>query len=123
MKKLNIKNLTINLADNVQREDWENAVYHAFESVSSDAEFINLVKVKLPNVPMDKAHFIFRQLKEAFTEQGLTNCVFVPIHPQGIRDISIERIELDNKEECKVITQDIFTDTPAMTKTTVSGGW
>jgi len=98
MKKLNIKNLTINLADNVQREDWENAVYHAFESVSSDAEFINLVKVKLPDAPMDKAHFIFRQLKEDFAEHGLTNCVFVPIHPHGIQDITIEKLEIVNED-------------------------
>ena len=97
MKKLNIKNLTNNLADNAQREDWENAVYHAFESVSSDAEIINLIKVKLTDIPMDKAHFIFRQLKEDFAEQGLTNCVFVPIHSQGIQDITIEKIEVVNE--------------------------
>ncbi len=99
MKKLNIKNLTIDLVDNAQREDWENAIYHAFETVSSDVEFINLVKVKLPDVPMDKAHFIFRQLKESFAEHGLTNCVFIPIHPQGIQDITIEKLEwVDEKE-------------------------
>ncbi len=98
MKKLNIKNLTIDLVDNTQKEDWEKAVSHAFESVSSDTEFINLVKVKLPDVPMDKAHFIFRQLKEDFAEQGLTNCVFVPIHPQGIQDITIEKLEIVNED-------------------------
>jgi hypothetical protein len=98
MKKLNIKNLTIDLVDNTQKEDWEKAVSHAFESVSSDAEFINLVKVKLPDVPMDKAHFIFRQLKEDFAEHGLTNCVFVPIHPQGIQDITIEKLEIVNED-------------------------
>jgi hypothetical protein len=98
MKKLNIKNLTIDLVDNTQREDWENAVYHAFESVSSDAEIINLVKVKLPDISMDKAHFIFRQLKEDFAEHGLTNCVFVPIHPQGIQDITIEKLEIVNED-------------------------
>jgi hypothetical protein len=120
---LHIKNLTLDVADIEQKEDWEKAVSRAFESVPYEAGFVNLVKVKLPDLPMDKVQFILRHIKEDLAEQGLTNCVFVPIHPQGIRDISIERIELDNKEECKVITQDIFTDTPAMTKTTVSGGW
>jgi hypothetical protein len=47
---------------------------------------------------MDKAHFIFRQLKEDFAEQGLTNCVFVPIHPQGIQDITIEKLEIVNED-------------------------
>jgi hypothetical protein len=98
MKKLNIKNLTIDLINNTQKEDWEKTVSYAFESVSSDAEFINLVKVKLPDVPLDKAHFIFRQLKEDFAEHGLTNCVFVPIHPQGIQDITIEKLEIVNED-------------------------
>jgi hypothetical protein len=47
---------------------------------------------------MDKAHFIFRQLKEDLAEQGLTNCVFVPIHSQGIQDITIEKLELINED-------------------------
>ena len=32
MKKLNIKNLTINIADVEQKEDYEKAVYRAFET-------------------------------------------------------------------------------------------
>lgn len=98
MSKINIKNITIDAVDIEQKEAYEKAVSHAFESVSSDTEFINLVKVKLPDVPMDKAHFIFRQLKEDFAEQGLTNCLFVPIHPQGIQDITIEKIEVVNED-------------------------
>jgi len=98
MAKLNIKNLTLDVADIEQKEDWEKAVSRAFESISHEAEYVNLVKVKLPDLSMDKVQFILRHIKEDLTEQGLTNCVFVPIHPQGIQDISIERLEWTHEE-------------------------
>jgi hypothetical protein len=99
MKKLNIKNLTINLADNTQKEDWEKAVSRAFESVSPVAEVVNLVKVKVSDIPLDKVQYILRHIKEDLAEQGLTNCVFVPLHPQGIQDITIEKLEWVDEEE------------------------
>lgn len=98
MKRLNIKNLTINIADHIQKEDWEQAVSHAFESVSPVAEVVNLVKVRVPDLPMDKVQYILRHIKEDLAEQGLTNCVFVPIHPQGIQDITIEKLEIVNED-------------------------
>ena len=98
MAKLNIKNLTLDVADIEQKEDWEKAVSRAFESISPETEYVNLVKVKLPDLSMDKVQFILRHIKEDLTEQGLTNCVFVPIHPQGIQDISIERLEWTHEE-------------------------
>jgi len=98
MKKLNIKNLTIDLADNIQKEDWEKAVSRAFESISPETEYVNLVKVKVGDVPMDNLQYILRQIKKDLAEQGLTNCVFVPLHPRGIQDISIERLEWTNEE-------------------------
>ena len=98
MKKLNIKNLTINIADVEQKEDYEKAVYRAFETISLDAEVVNLVKVKVADIPLDKLQCIIRHIKEDFTEQGLTNCVFVPIHPQGIQDITIEKLEWTDEE-------------------------
>ena len=98
MKKLNIKNLAIDVVDVAQKEDWEKAVYRALESVSPEAEYVNLVKVKVGDIPMNKLQFILRHIKEDLVAQGLANCVFVPIHPQGIQDISIERLEWTYEE-------------------------
>lgn len=98
MKRLNIKNLTVDLADNTQKEDWEKAISHAFESVSPAAEVVNLIKVRVSDLPMDKVQYILRHIKENLTEQGLTNCVFVPIHSQGIQDITIEKLEIVNED-------------------------
>lgn len=99
MKKLNIKNLTIDIADVEQKEEWEKAVSRAFESVLPEAEYVNLVKVKVGDVPVEKLQRILYHIKEDLAEQGLTNCVFVPLHPQGIQDIIIEKLELTNEEE------------------------
>ena len=96
MKKLNIKNLTIDIADTEQKEAWEKAVSHAFESITPEAEYVNLVKVKVGDVPVDKLQHILRHIKKDLTEQGLTNCVFVP---QGIQDITIEKLEWNYEEE------------------------
>ena len=99
MKKLNIKNLTISLADNTQKEEWEKAVSRAFESISPTAEVVNLVKVRVPDISLDKVQYILRHIKEDLAEQGITNCIFVPLHPQGIQDITIEKLEWADEEE------------------------
>lgn len=98
MKKLNIKNLTIDIADVEQKEEWEKAVSRAFETIIPEAEYVNLVKVKVGDVPVDKLQYILRHIKEDLAEQGLTNCVFVPLHPQGIQDITIEKLEWTDEE-------------------------
>ena len=97
-KKLNIKNLTIDIADVKQKNDYEKAVYRAFESVSPEEESVYLVKVKVGDIPVDKLKHILLHIKEDMAEQEITNCVFVPIHPQGIQDITIERLEYTNEE-------------------------
>ena len=98
MAKINIKNLTLDVADIEQKEDWEKAVQRAFESVSPEAEFVNLVKIKLPELALDKVQYILKHIKEDLAEQGFTNCVFVPIHPRGIQDITIEKIEVVHED-------------------------
>lgn len=96
-KRVTLKNLTIDLADTLHKEDIEQIVYNAFEHISSEAEFVNLIKIKVSDIPADKVNYIVRRVRDDLAEQGITNCVFVPIHPQGIQDISIERLEWINE--------------------------
>lgn len=93
-KKIVIQNLILDVAENTQKIDYENAVRGAFDSISPAAEVVNLVKVRLPDISLDKVQYIFRHIQEDLAKQGLTNCVFIPIHPQGIQDITIDRLEL-----------------------------
>jgi hypothetical protein len=98
MKKLSIKNLVIEVADIKRKEDYENAIYNALASASPEAGYVNLVKVKVADIPLDKLQCILQHIEKDLTKQGLTNCVFVPIHPQGIQDITIEKLEWTDEE-------------------------
>lgn len=93
-KKIVIQNLILDVAENTQKIDYENAVRGAFESISPDEGVVNIVKVKLSDMSLENIHSVFKHLTEALTAQGLTNCVFIPLHPKGIQDITIDRLEL-----------------------------
>ena len=99
MAKINIKNLTLDVADIKQRKDYEKAVQRAFEPVDLDADFVNLIKVKVADIPADKMQQILRSLGEKIYEQtGVKNSILVPLHPRGIQDITIEKIEVVNED-------------------------
>ena len=96
MSKINIKNITIEAANVTQKAAYEEAVQRAVETVSLENNFVNLIKVKVAdNMSSDNMRQILRQLSDRIYEQvGVNNCIFVPLHPQGIQDISIEKIEV-----------------------------
>ena len=95
MSKINIKNITIDAVDIEQKEAYEKAAKRAFETVSLENDFVNLIKVKVADIPTEKIQYILRDLSKMIYEQtGVNNCVLVPLHPRGIQDISIEKIEV-----------------------------
>lgn len=99
MSKINIKNITIDAVDTEQKEVYEKAVQHAFETVSTDADFINLIKVKVADMPAENTRQLLQQLGEQLYKQtGVNNCVLVPLHPRGIQDIIIEKIEVVHED-------------------------
>ena len=99
MSKINIKNITIDAADIEQKEAYEKAAKRAFETVSLENDFVNLIKVKVADIPAEKMQYILRELSKVIYEQtGVKNCVLVPLHPRGIQDISIEKIEVVHED-------------------------
>ena len=99
MSKINIKNITIDAVDIEQKEVYEKAVQHAFETVSTEVDFINLIKVKVADIPAEKMQCILRDLGDRIYEAaGVKNCVLVPLHPRGIQDITIEKIEVVHED-------------------------
>jgi hypothetical protein len=97
MAQIIVKNLTIDVTDKTVEQDWEQAVKRAFETVDPSSGIVNLVKVKFTDIPMEKVCHAFKYLSKDLERQGLTNCVFVPLHPQGIQDISIEQLVVANE--------------------------
>ena len=99
MSKINIKNITIDAVDIEQKETYEKAVERAFEAVSFENDFINLIKVKVADMPAENIHRLLRDLGERIYEVcGTRNCILVPLHPRGIQDISIEKIEVVHED-------------------------
>ena len=100
MSKINIKNITLDVADVKQQKVYEEAVQRAVETVPLENNFVNLIKVKVAdNMSSDNMRQILRQLSDRIYEQvGVNNCIFVPLHPQGIQDISIEKIEVVHED-------------------------
>ena len=100
MSKINIKNITIEAADVKQQKVYEEAVQRAVETVPLENNFVNLIKVKVAdNLSSDNMRQILRQLSDRIYEQvGVNNCILVPLHPQGIQDISIEKIEVVHED-------------------------
>ena len=99
MSKINIKNITIDVADIKQKEAYEEAAKHAFETVSLETDFVNLIKVKVADMSAENMHRLLKDLSEKLYEAcGIRNCVLVPLHPRGIQDITIEKIEVVHEE-------------------------
>ena len=99
MAKINIKNITIDAVDAEQKAAYEQAVERAFETVSLESDFVNLIKVKVADIPAENIHRLLRDLGEKIYEQtGVKNCILVPLHPRGIQDISIEKIEVVHED-------------------------
>lgn len=95
MAKINIKNITIDATDIKQTESYEEAAKRAFETVSLENDFVNLIKVKVADMPAENTHRLLRDLGEKIYEAcGTRNCVLVPLHPRGIQDITIEKVEV-----------------------------
>ena len=99
MPRINIQNLTLDVADGMNTKDMAQAVQHAFETVSLENDFVNLIKVKVADIPAEKMQYILREVSERIYEvAGVKNCVLVPLHPRGIQDISIEKIEVVHED-------------------------
>jgi hypothetical protein len=95
MAKINIKNITIDATDITQKESYEEAAKRAFETISLENDFVNLIKVKVADMSAENTYRLLKDLGERIYEAcGVRNCVLVPLHPSGIQDITIEKIEV-----------------------------
>ena len=97
MKQIEIKNLCITCADDFKDAGFEEAVQRACEAVNLDADHINLVKVDVGDLKRDQATELLRNLCGAFRSKGVDNCIYIPVSEHGIRDITIERIEVSRE--------------------------
>ena len=55
-----------------------------------------VVQVHIEDRSIEKVASHLRMLADIFHKQGITNAVFIPISPQGIKEISIKELKNDN---------------------------
>ena len=61
--------------------------------VSNDT--VNVVKIQLPDrCNREQIKQIIKPLQELFESQNINNAIFIPLHPDGIKDITIEEIKV-----------------------------
>ena len=99
MSKINIKNITLDISDPEHQKIYDEAVQYAFKSIPLDVDSVNLIKVKVADIPAEKMQCILRDLgQKIYDVCGVKNCVLVPLHPRGIQDIAIEKIEVVHED-------------------------
>ena len=92
--KINPKNITLELADTKNRDAIEKVILRAFESINPNEQTVNIIKVEVGDMPADNLNNLMKHIKMIFTSHCLNNCTFIPIHPQGIRSITVESLEV-----------------------------
>lgn len=99
MPKINIKNITLDISDPEHQKIYDEAVQYAFKSIPLDVDSVNLIKVKVADMPAENIHRLLKDLGERIYEAcGARSCVLVPLHPRGIQDITIEKIEVVHED-------------------------
>ena len=90
MKELKVKNLDIKFSDHMTPEQIKEAIDRGFAGVDlASGEPVYLVKIHVGNMRADQAFQAVEHIRDGFVAQGLTNCMYVPICENGIRDIEI----------------------------------
>lgn len=55
-----------------------------------------VVQIHIEDMPREEFVSHLRRLADLFHKQGITNAVFIPISPQGIKELSIKELKNDN---------------------------
>lgn len=90
MKELKVRNLNIKFSDQLTNEQIEEAVERGFAGVdSASGDIAYLIKIQVGNMHAEYVHRVVEQLRDLFLAQDIKNCIFVPLHKNGIQDIEV----------------------------------
>ena len=96
-KRVEVKGL--NIDTNMNADDFNHHIVTCIKNCSNSVNVVNLIKVKVGE--SCKAYDLEKLLtliNDAFKEQGLTNCVFVPIKKGFIEDITVDYVKVFDDE-------------------------
>ena len=96
MNNIKIKNLDIKFSDYMTPGQIKEAIDRGFAGVDlANGEPVYLVKIYIGNMRKDQAFKVVKDIRDSFKLQGIENCIFVPLHEEGIQDIEV--IEVPNE--------------------------
>ena len=96
MNNIKVKNLDIKFSEYMTGEQVKEAIDRGFAGVDlANGEPVYLVKIWVGNMKADQVYQAVRHIQDDFTAKGLSNCMFVPLHENGIQDIEV--IEVPNE--------------------------
>ena len=55
-----------------------------------------VVQIHIEDMPREQVVLHLQRLSTLFKDRGITNAVFIPISPQGIKELSIKELKNDN---------------------------
>lgn len=90
MKQLRVEDFNITFSDSLTEEQVKEAIDRGFAGVDfSDKDPIYLVKINVGNMSVEHVRKAVKGIREDFLAQGIKNCIFVPLHKNGIQDIEV----------------------------------
>ena len=55
-----------------------------------------VVQIHIEDMPREEVVLHLQRFSTLFKDRGITNAVFIPISPQGIKELSIKELKNDN---------------------------
>ena len=55
-----------------------------------------VIQVQIGDMPREQVGPLLQIISTLFKDRGITNAVFIPVSPQGIKELSIKEIKNDN---------------------------
>lgn len=57
---------------------------------------VYVIQVHIEDMPREQVGPLLQMLSTLFKDRGVTNAIFIPIIPQGIKELSIKELKNDN---------------------------
>lgn len=88
-----IVNITVKCPESYDADHVGEIIAQAANECNTDHGFVNLVKIHVLNLPLERIKAVCDNVKHVFEAAGIDNAIFVPI-PTDLTDITVEEIRV-----------------------------
>ena len=98
MKKLEDRKINVPILNDDSESDIKNYLEAALYNIPKTKNSAYVMKINVNNLTLDQVHMILKDLNRAFKKCRVNNCIFIPISNSGIKDITIEEVNLRDEK-------------------------